>query len=170
MTTEARGGVINQFLETFKESSHDRDPGRSREASPENYEFVHKDALTMHGHAQVIAKFINFSRALALLMASSGKAASTSFLFTIMLSLVRLRWLLRSHQQLSEVVVYTCHAEVRFTLERAAHIVHAMRIVWQKLDDSEDKVLRFVERVKDFVLGNSDRCCTRLAAFDFEEA
>src|SRR5712691_6793182 len=77
---------------------------------------------------------------------------------------------LRPCQQLGEVVVHARHAKVWLAPERAAHVVHAVRIVWQELDDGENEVLGFIERVEDLILRDGDRRCPRDAAFHFEEA
>ena len=68
---------------------------------------------------------IDFSRAEASLMASSGRATSISFF----VSCVHRRRLSCSRQQLGEVVVHAGHAEVRLALERLAQVVDAVRVV-----------------------------------------
>ena len=68
-------------------------------------------------------------------------------------------WITASRrEQVGKVVVDARDPEIRLTLERPPHIVDPVRILIQKLDDGENKILGLVEGVKNFILGDGDRC------------
>src|SRR3954468_9134370 len=64
---------------------------------------------------------------------------------------------LRPREQFGEVVIHTCHPEVRFALKGLAQVVGAVCVVAGKLDDGEDEIFRLVEGVENLVSCNSDR-------------
>ena len=60
-------------------------------------------------------------------------------------------------EQFREVVVHAPDAKIGFAVKRLAEVVNAVRVAIEKFDDGEDEVVRFVERIKNFVPGNGDR-------------
>ena len=72
-------------------------------------------------------------------------------------------------KQLGKVVIDARDPEIRLTLEGPTHVVHAVRIAIQELDDGEDKILGLVEGVENFVLGDGDGRGARDAALHFQK-
>jgi hypothetical protein len=60
-------------------------------------------------------------------------------------SLCQSRWRCPLFQELTKIVVHARNGEVRLALKRTTHIVDAMLISGEKLDNREDEILRFVE-------------------------
>ena len=72
-------------------------------------------------------------------------------------------------QKFAKVVIDARDSEIRLTLEGPTHVVHAVRIPFQELDDGEDKILGLVEGVENFVLGDGNRRGARDAALHFQK-
>ena len=66
-------------------------------------------------------------------------------------------------------VVDAGHPEVRLTLEWFANVVDPMRAVVQEFDDSEDEVLRLVQRVQNLVACDRHRRSAADPALDLDE-
>ena len=77
---------------------------------------------------------------------------------------------MRSRQQFRKVVVDARHPEVRLTLEGFANIMDLVRAVLQELDDPQDEVLGFVQRVQDLVARHRNRRRAAGPPLDLDEA
>ena len=73
-------------------------------------------------------------------------------------------------KEIGEGVVDAGDAEVGLAAEGFAHVVDAVGVVGQKLDDGEAVVLGLVERVEDLVAGHGDGWGAMHAALDLDEA
>src|SRR6266851_7756536 len=121
---------------------------------------------------------MDFSRADALLIASSGSATSMSFFVTqsptprphYFLCLSLSRRLLRAGKQLVDVVVDTCYAEIRLATERPAQVPHLMGIDAVKLHDRQNEIVRLIQRVHDLVVRDVERIRVGSPSLDFDES
>jgi hypothetical protein len=80
------------------------------------------------------------------------------------------RWFSSLREKLGEVVVDAGHAEVRIPPELAAHILYPIGISIQELDDGENEVVRLIQRVENFVLGDRNRCGPCDAILDLKKS
>src|SRR5262245_9100084 len=91
----------------------------------------------------------------------------------VVMGIPPLCWLLCPRQQRGEVVVHTRAIEVgghTATFEGAAQVVYTVRLTGQPLNNGEDEILRFIERVKNLILCDGDHRRSRDTALHFEEA
>src|SRR5581483_11788373 len=76
----------------------------------------------------------------------------------------------RPRQQFSKIVIHARHPKIGLPLEGLAGVVDPVRIVIQKFDNGQDKIIGLVQRIKDLVTSYSNRISSRYSSLYLDEA
>jgi hypothetical protein len=72
-------------------------------------------------------------------------------------------------EQFGKIIIDAGHAEIRFLLEGAAKIVDPVAVISHEFHNGQDKIIGFVEGIKDFIAGDGEGPGAADASFDLDK-
>jgi len=72
-------------------------------------------------------------------------------------------------EQFGKIIIDAGHAEIRFLLEGAAKIVDPVAVISHEFHSGQDKIIGFVEGIKDFIAGDGEGPGAADASFDLDK-